>query len=255
LFVGARIEGQGGVVAVFRAKELYFQKLIDAVQKDVELYNELREEIYVLLNDFLSQCVVPNSLCDMQKWLYYVKTDVVFQSMAIESNGLTFFFDASSVEYKKNNERRNVAYELKEAKDNTINFIVYYREGKVETDIKAILEVVGDKITETELKKIFKKYERKIKQTERDFFIHKDIRYFLREQLKQWLGEYVYNKELMQEDVKKLQITKEIVHKLIDMIDAFEDEVLKLWNMPKSVVNANYVITLDRISMHGNTGW
>jgi len=183
-----------------------------------------------------------------------VKTDVVFQSMAIESNGLTFFFDASSVEYKKNNERRNVAYELKDVKDNMVVFSVKYEEGSVDINIYDIVKALGNKITETELKKVFRKYERKIKQTERDFFVHKNIRSFLQEQLKLRLGEYVYNKELKQEDVKKLQITKEIAHKIIDKIGVFEDEMLKLWEMPKTVINANYMITLDRIAMHGDDG-
>jgi len=196
LFVGAKIEGKGGFAKLSIAKEMYYKKLVETVRKEVESYNEYKEEIYGLLNEFISRCNVPNSLWDMQKRLYYVKTDVVFQSMVIESNGLIFFFDASNVEYKKNNEKRSIVYELGETRDATIKFLVYYKEGRVETDIKAILDIIGDKITEEDLKKVFKKYERKIKQTERDFFIHKDIRSFLQEQLKQWLGEYLYNKVL-----------------------------------------------------------
>ncbi|MFP3256948.1 MAG: site-specific DNA-methyltransferase [Candidatus Nanopusillus acidilobi] len=297
LFVGNEIEGKGGFVKLFRAKEVYYQKLVDEIQKEVEKYGEFKEEIYGILNEFLSlfdnklgtiylkNIDGKNSLWDMQKWLYYVKTDVVFQSMSVESNGITFFFDASSVEYKKNNERRNITYRaitshfdakehaqpldslekcyksatpqhtrLKEVKDNTVTFLVYYEEGDAVTNIDEIAKIIGNRITEADLKKVFKKYERKVKQTERDFFIHKDIRSFLKEQLKLWLGEYVYNKELTQNDGEKLQITKEIAYKLIDLIGAFEDEVLKLWYMPKAVKNANYVITLDRIAMHGSNG-
>jgi len=211
LFVGPTIEGKGGFAKLFRAKEVYYKKLVDEVQIEVEKYGEFKEEVCELLNEFLSLCTVVPSIWDMQKWFYYVKTDAVFQSMSINNNGLTFFFDTSNVEYKKNNERKSIVYELKEAKDNMVAFLVYYKEGEVKTDIKAILETMGDRITETELKTVFKKYERKIKQTERDFFIHKDIRSFLQEQLKQWLGEYVYGNDLIQEDVKKLQIAKEIV--------------------------------------------
>ncbi|MFP3159551.1 MAG: DNA methyltransferase, partial [Hydrogenobaculum sp.] len=56
------------------------------------------------------------------------------------------------------------------------------------------------------------------------------------------------------DSVKKLQIAKELANKLIDLIGSFEDEILKLWNMPKTVVNANYVITLDKIAMHNDKG-
>jgi len=175
LFVGPTIEGKGGSVTLFRAKEMYYQKLVDEIQKEAEKYGEFKEEVYGLLNEFLSlfdnkfgtiylkNSDDKNSLWDMQKRLYYVKTDVVFQSMVIESNGIRFLFDAGSVEYKKNNERRSIVYELKEVKDNMVVFLVYYKEGEVKTDIKGILETIGDRITEVELKKVFKKYEKKNK--------------------------------------------------------------------------------------------
>jgi len=204
LFVGTTIEGKGGFVNLYKLKEMYYQKIIDEIQKEVESHNVDEEEIYGMLNDFFSMFdnelytiflkdkTSQSSMWDMQRRLYYVKTDIIFQSMSIENNGLTFFFDASNVEHKKNNERRSIVYELKEVKDNIITFLVYYKEGNAETDIKSILEVIGNKITEEELKKVFKKYERKLKQSERDFFIHKDIRSFLQEQFKLWLGEYLY---------------------------------------------------------------
>jgi adenine-specific DNA-methyltransferase len=41
-----------------------------------------------------------------------VKTDRVFNSMSVEFYGLRFFFDASEIEYKKNNEKREIIYEF-----------------------------------------------------------------------------------------------------------------------------------------------
>ena len=253
-FVGLVMEGQGGFVKLFKARQTYYQKLVTALQQEIEKHNNLKEDIYGLLNEFLIFSARQHSFWDMQKWFYYVKTDIVFQSMSIEADGFTFFFDVSQVSYKKNNEKRNIVYELKEAKDDTVVFLVHYKEGNTATNIETILKALGNKITETELRKVFRKYERKIKQTERDFFIHKDVRSFLQEKLKLWFGEYIYHNEITKDNAYKLQVVKEIAHKLIDLIGNFEDVVLQLWNVPKAVVNANYVITLDRIAEHGNKG-
>lgn len=253
-FVGPVIEGQGGFVRLFKARQSYYQKLVSIVQQEIEKYNSIKNDIYGLLNEFLTFSTDQHFFWDVYKWFYYVKTDVIFQNMSIESNGFTFFFDTTHVSYKKNNEKRSIVYELKDAKDNNVTFLVHYIEGNVSTNIKEILNVIGNKITEQELKKVFRKYERKIKQTERDFFIYKDIRNFLQEKLKLWLGQYVYNNELTEDITKKLQTVKEIIHKLINLIGNFEDNVLKLLNTPRAVINANYVITLDRIAVYGDKG-
>ncbi|MFP3159550.1 MAG: hypothetical protein RXR65_07285 [Hydrogenobaculum sp.] len=208
LFVGPKIEGKGGFAKLYQAKEMYYQKLVSVLQQEMEKYSDYKEDVYGLLYNFLNlfdsefyTIYVKDknnqqAFWDMQRRLYYVKTDIIFQSMVIESNGLTFFFDASNTEYKKNNERRNLVYELKKIEDNTITFLVHYIESNITTDIEGILKALDGKITEQELKKVFKKYERKLKQSERDFFIHKDIRSFLQEKLKLWLGEYLYNNVL-----------------------------------------------------------
>jgi adenine specific DNA methylase Mod len=51
----------------------------------------------------------------------------------------------------------------------------------------------------------------------------------------------------MEERIRQLQVLKEIAFKVIDFIAQFEDELVKIWNKPKFVLNSNYVITLDRI--------
>jgi adenine specific DNA methylase Mod len=45
-----------------------------------------------------------------------------------------------------------------------------------------------------------------------------------------------------------LQVLQNIAFKIIDFISQFEDELVKIWNKPKFVLNSNYVITLDRIA-------
>jgi len=45
-----------------------------------------------------------------------------------------------------------------------------------------------------------------------------------------------------------LQVLRDIAYKIIDFISQFEEELVKIWNKPKFVLNSNYVITLDRIA-------
>jgi adenine-specific DNA-methyltransferase len=43
--------------------------------------------------------------------LYYEKTDRIFKSIPIEFDGYKFYFDASTIENKKVNEKRSLIYE------------------------------------------------------------------------------------------------------------------------------------------------
>ena len=45
-----------------------------------------------------------------------------------------------------------------------------------------------------------------------------------------------------------MQVLRDIAFKIIDFISQFEDELVKIWNKPKFILNSNYVITLDRIA-------
>ena len=64
-----------------------------------------------------------------------------------------------------------------------------------------------------------------------------------------WLKNYLFNdkSDFSENRLKQLKIIKEIAYKVIDFIAQFEDELVKIWNKPKFVLNSNYVITLDRI--------
>ena len=48
--------------------------------------------------------------------------------------------------------------------------------------------------------------------------------------------------------IKQLQTLKDIAFKIITFISQFENELVKIWNKPKFVLNSNYIITLERIA-------
>ncbi len=164
--------------------------------------------------------------------------------------GCKFFFDVSTLEHKKANEKRETIYELKEVrKDGVIAFNVRYTEKGRTTKLDEIVKTLRKaKVTVDEelLEKAFRVFE---KQSEVDYFINKNAKEFLREQFNIWLYQYVFSgeSEWNEKRIKQLQALKDIAFKIIDFISQFEDELVRIWNKPKFVLNSNYVITLDRI--------
>jgi adenine-specific DNA-methyltransferase len=196
--------------------------------------------------------------------LYYVKTDRLFQSMTVEVDGFRFHFDVSQLEHKRANEKRELIYAYKERQqDGAIVFTVHYsergRETKIDDIRRAIRDALGlkrytDAVPSKEiLQKAFRIFER---QSEVDYFLCKDAKSFLREQFDLWMWQYLLGKPGEEpqtewtEEIRlaQLQALKCIAYRVIDYIAAFEDELVKIWNKPKFVLNSHYVITLDRIA-------
>jgi len=280
IFIGAKIEGQGGFVNLMRIKSNYYSKIEQLLKKDIEealkQYPSFRDELFDKLYSFFNRYFTESGsiyfnstpfhnniyekvytddrdviLFWKTQMLYYVKTDRIFKSMPIEFDNYKFYFDATTIENKKANEKRSLIYELKEVKeDKTIVFNVYYSEkGRVTKteDILKELKKKEIKFDEETLERAFRIFE---KQSEVDFFINKNAKAFLQEQFKLWSYQYFWEgaKEWTADRVNELQILKDIAFKIIDFISQFEDELVKIWNKPKFVKNANYVITLDRLS-------
>lgn len=284
VFIGAKIEGQGGFINLMRIKSKYYEKIEDLLKKDItealKKYPSFREELFDKLYSFFTRYftesgsiyfnstpfhnnvyekVYTNDKDVILFWktqmLYYVKTDRIFKSIPVEFEDKKFYFDASTIENKKANEKRSLIYELKEIKeDKTIVFNVIYSEKGRVTKTEDILKELKKKhisITEEDLERAFRIFE---KQSEVDFFINKNAKAFLQEQFKLWSYQYFWDgaKEWTADRVNELQILKDIAFKVIDFISQFEDELVRIWNKPKFVKNSNYVITLDRIANKEN---
>lgn len=280
IFIGAKIEGEGGFINLMRIKAGYYsqiEKLLkEDVNKAIEKYPAFREELFDKLHSFFSRYFTESGsiyfnstpfhnniyekvytdekdviLFWKTQMLYYVKTDRIFRSMPVELDDLKFYFDANSIENKKANEKRALYFEIKKIRDDeTIDFTVKYSERGAKTKTDEILKELKRKnirITEEQLEKAFRVFE---KQSEVDFFINKNANAFLQEQFKLWSYQYFWEgaKEWSGDRVNQLQILKDIAFKVIDFISQFEDELVKVWNKPKFARKSNYVITLDRIT-------
>jgi adenine-specific DNA-methyltransferase len=280
VFIGAKIEGEGGFVNLMRIKSNYYRKIEDILKKDIEAalksHPKFRDELFDKLYSFFSRYFTESGsiyfnstpfhnniyekvytdekdviLFWKTQMLYYVKTDRIFRSLPVEFDGFKFYFDASKIESKKANEKRSLVFELNKVReDGAIIFSVQYSERGSKTKQDEMLKAVkrkGTAITKEQLERAFRIFE---KQSEVDFFINKNAKAFLQEQFKLWSYQYFWEgaKEWSADRVNQLQILKDIAFKIINFISQFEDELVKIWNKPKFVKNSNYVITLDRIA-------
>lgn len=280
IFIGAKIEGEGGFINLMRIKAGYYSQIEKLLKEDINKavvkYPAFREELFDKLHSFFSRYFTESGsiyfnstpfhnniyekvytdekdviLFWKTQMLYYVKTDRIFKSMPVEFDGLKFYFDASQIENKKANEKRALYFEIKQVReDETVAFTVKYSERGTKTKSDEILKDLKKKnikITEELLEKAFRIFE---KQSEVDFFINKNANAFLQEQFKLWSYQYFWEgaKEWSGDRVNQLQILKSIAFKVIDFISQFEDELVKVWNKPKFARKSNYVITLDRIT-------
>jgi len=279
VFIGAKIEGEGGFVNLMRIKSNYYRKIEDILKKDIEAalksHPKFRDELFDKLYSFFSRYFTESGsiyfnstpfhnniyekvytdekdviLFWKTQMLYYVKTDRIFRSLPVEFDGFKFYFDASKIEGKKANEKRSLVFELSKVReDETIVFAVQYSERGTKTKQDEILKAIkrkGIAITEEQLERAFKVFE---KQSEVDFFINKNAKAFLQEQFKLWSYQYFWEgaKEWSADRVNQLQILKDIAFEIIDFISQFEDELVKIWNKPKFVKNSNYVLALKTL--------
>lgn len=88
-----------------------------------------------------------------------------------------------------------------------------------------------------------------------DYFIHKNLRGFLRRELDFYIKNEVMrlddieneNAPRVEQYLSKVKALRSIAHKIIEFLSQIEDFQKKLWLKKKFVVETNYCITLDRV--------
>ena len=294
IFTGANIEGESGYVNLLKIKSSYYKLILQEFQTDVDneptLTDSFKEEFFDKLYSFFEkyfsesgsvyfvktanwQRVYEQVYTDNKDvvlfWktnmLYYVKSDILFQSIAVniidETSKLQydFYFDVGTLEAKQNNEKKQIIFNFKEVKIESdsatlINnrqgkkifvFDVSYSERGKKTMTEQILKQT--KIPEPILEKAFATFK---KQSEVDFFINKNAEKFLTEQLDMYLHQILLNTEnkFNQQRLEQLKAVKTFAIKIIEFIAQFEDELVRVWNKPKFALNSNYVVTLDKLT-------
>ncbi|GAA9350034.1 hypothetical protein TH0610_03420 [Helicobacter pylori] len=275
---------KSGIINLLKAKSKYYQSKKQELEKLINLKcqnnNDLKEELFDKLYSFFKRYFSANGgiyfndtplydslytksdyeKCSLKKDtalfyktkdLYYVKSETIYKDFCFELENILFNFDTSSLESKKNNEKIDLVFNLKDTdtKTNTLNFSVTLSSNGRVTNIHEILKECsnhGIKLDEEILKKAFAKFK---KQGSMDYFIHKNALGFLKEQLDLYLFEYLF-KEMTEFDAKRLNeinTIKEVALKVILLVSEFENELCKIWNKPRFVLNSHFIVSLDQL--------
>ncbi|TPH64156.1 site-specific DNA-methyltransferase [Helicobacter pylori] len=275
---------KNGMLNLMKAKSQYYQSKKQELKKLIDLKcqdnNDLKEELFDKLYSFFKRYLSVNGgiyfndtplydslytksgyeKCSLKKDtalfyktkdLYYVKSETIYKDFCFELENMVFNFDTSSLESKKNNEKVDLVFNLKDTdtKTNTLNFSVTLSSKGNQTKMNEILKECfnqGIELDEEVLKKAFVKFK---KQGSMDYFIHKNALGFLKEQLDLYLFEYLF-KEMTEFDDKRLNeinTIKEVALQVISLVSEFENELCKIWNKPRFVLNSHFIVSLDRL--------
>ncbi|GAA9519030.1 hypothetical protein UBN31_08160 [Helicobacter pylori] len=275
---------KNGMINLLKAKSQYYQSKKQELKKLIDLKcqnnNDLKKELFDKLYSFFKRYLSANGgiyfndtplydslytksgyeKCSLKKDtalfyktkdLYYVKSETNYKDFCFELENILFNFDASLLESKKYNEKVELIFDLKDidTKTNTLNFSVTLSSKGTQTKTNEILKKCsnqGVKLDEEVLKKAFVKFK---KQGSMDYFIHKNALGFLKEQLDLYLFEYLF-KEMTAFDAKRLNginIIKEVALKVILLVSEFENELCKIWNKPRFVLNSHFIVSLDKL--------
>ncbi len=275
---------KNGMINLMKAKSKYYQSKKQELEKFIDCKcqnnNDLKEELFDKLYSFFKRYLSANGgiyfndtplydslytksdyeKCSLKKDtalfyktkdLYYVKSETNYKDFCFELENIIFNFDTSLLESKKNNEKVDLVFNLKDTdtKTNTLNFSVTLSSKENQTKISEILKSCfnqGVKLDEEILKKAFGKFK---KQGSMDYFIHKNALGFLKEQLDLYLFEYLF-KEMTAFDDKRLNginTIKEVALQVISLVSEFENELCKIWNKPRFVLNSHFIVSLDQL--------
>lgn len=294
VFIGTRVEGRGGFVNLMKIKSAYYRKIEALLRSDIsnvlERFPSFREELFQKLYSFFSAYISENgsiypsrapfhnglyervypqdgdtSLYWKTKDMYYIKSERILRSISVEVGGFIFYFDASSVENKRSNEKRSVSFRVQSVEGTRVYLTVEYRE---ETEGKRWRrereEEGGRRVKESIAKQIFASLRDRgvtireedvaraiwyfLRQGEADYFLRKDPRTYLREQFHIWLLTYLLQEGVTgYERFQEMQALRDIGLRVIDFLSQFEEELVKVWNKPRFVRNSGYVVSLDRL--------
>ncbi|GAA9992296.1 hypothetical protein VN1042_02000 [Helicobacter pylori] len=275
---------KNGMLNLMKAKSKYYQSKKQELEKLIGLKcqnnNDLKEELFDKLYSFFKRYFSANGgiyfndtplydslytksgyeKCSLKKDtalfyktkdLYYVKSETIYKDFCFELENMVFNFDASLLESKKYNEKVELIFDLKDidTKTNTLNFSVTLSSKGNQTKISEILKECsnqGVELDEEVLKKAFVKFK---KQGSMDYFIHKNALGFLKEQLDLYLFEYLF-KEMTAFDDKRLNeinTIKEVALQVISLVSEFENELCKIWNKPRFVLDSHFIVSLDQL--------
>lgn len=302
-YLGAKIKqankdksvNKSGFTNLLDIKEKYFNYVKNYLEHRIDFQNsedasEIYNKLFTFFDSYLNETGTPffidtpiykniyakiysnskdTNLFYKTQNLYYVKSDIIFESLTLsDSKGkYNFYFDASEFKQNSDNNKSKIFFKLhsigfdeNDIKQITIKVsnqkdlfpklsnIFKQNSNEFNEEFLKALDNNKIKINEEELKKIFRSYR---KQNEIDFFIHKNAKAFLEEQFDLWMFNHLYKDSQIQQwnpnAIKRMQEVRNIAYEIIYFIAKFEDELKAIWLKPKFAKNTEYVFSLDII--------
>ena len=291
IFLGAEIEGDSGYVNLLAIKSRYYKNILQIFREQVEaelIISSFKEEffdrLYSFFEKYFSECgsvyfaktafsqnvyekVYTDNRDVVLFWkthmLYYVKSDILFKNIDVivkddDGTAYKFFFDCGQLKNKQNNEKKELIFTYNKIEDGKYWFDVAYSKQGTKNKTAKIAKSI--QVPEEILNKAYSVFK---KQNMVDFFINKDAKKFLTEQLDLYLHQILLaeNNIFDQNRLDQLKTVKQFALKIIDFVAQFENELVKIWNKPKFVLDSNYVITIDRLpkeiidKLKSHIGW
>lgn len=200
--------------------------------------------------------------------LYYIKTEKIYESMNFNINHVRYIFDTSMLTRQIANEKikyyfiskssnirlvdnkQDISLEIYisvvNSKDNLDGYDIL-NKSEFNSFVKEIKKVYGT-FNQDDLQDAINKFN---KQSDVDYFIHKNAKEFLNEQLDIYLFEEM-GKDIItnftEETINRYHNIRKLANVIIELIARFENELKSIWEKPKMVKNSNYIITLDKLS-------
>jgi len=220
---------------------------------------------------------------------YYIKTGLLFRDYTFKTNSFKVIFRITSAEEelgsnKATKERFFVLDDKNPVEIDNQTLIIrfqyreltkkevknYQIEGGSNTSKQEkinqrsydqILNKVQDNILKLELSKDYKnekplllyQLNRFSAKNTKDYFIHKNLKRFLSEQLDYFIKSEVLSIETLEKEkyldkhITRAKVVREIGEDIIDFLSQIEDFQKRLWEKKKFVIRTEYVITTDRI--------
>jgi len=220
---------------------------------------------------------------------YYTKTGLLFRDYTFEANDYKIIFRiVSAREELGSNKATKARFFILddenpvESKDKALIIYFQYRE-LIEEEVKSYgveggsntakqqkinqksYEEIISKIEDITVKALLSKDYRNEKElllyqisrftakNTKDYFIHKNLKKFLSEQLNYFITAEVLDIETLEKErfldkhITRAKVVREIGEDIIDFLSQIEDFQKRLWEKKKFVLKTEYVITTDRV--------
>lgn len=276
-----------GFVKLLQAKSNYFNafkdNFIQKIESKTANNDALKTEFYDKLYDFFHRYFSPTGsvyyhqtplfynvftktyekitskdteLFYKTNMLYYIKSDKIYKAMKVELENKNFIeFDIQNLGEKTANQKAEIIFEFANVnlQNNTLTLQAQYSQKSKITKKDDIIKQAnksGLSLTENDLDKAINAFN---KQSSFDFFINKNAAEFLCNELDLYIYQYLFSQQsnFNENRIKQISDFKQIACELIDFISKFENELVKIWNKPRFVLNSNYLVSIKTLAEKG----